>query len=186
MTLVIFVEEKSMKTTLDHLIPKLGLDASLIQILPHQGVQDLERSVRIKLPNWNTPDTSFLILRDNDNGDCIARKETLKVFARNAGKEAKTTVRIVCQELEAWFLGDPLALEMAGYLTQGSRPNSVRGNPDDIPQPSEVLRRLSNRGPGKIMRANDIAQHLDVDNNNSKSFGHTVASLRHLAVTIGD
>jgi Domain of unknown function (DUF4276) len=186
MTLVVFVEEESMKTTLDQLIPKLGLDASLIQILPHQGVRDLERSIRNKLPIWNAPDTLFLILRDNDNGDCIERKERLMSIARNTGKEALTTVRIVCQELEAWFLGDPLALEKAGYLARGSRPNSVRGNPDVIAKPSQVLTRLSNKGPGKIMRASDIAQHLDTERNNSVSFNHTMASLKCLACANGD
>ena len=186
MTLVIFVEEESMKVTLEILVPKLGLDASQIRILPHQGVQDLERSVRNKLPNWNTPNTSFLILRDNDNGDCAVRKERLAAMARNAGKAANTTVRIVCQELEAWFLGDPVAQETAGYLQQGSRPNSVRGNPDSLAKPSEVLTRLSNKGPGKVMRASDIAPHLDANNNRSVSFNHTVASLRCLACTSGD
>lgn len=186
MMLVIFVEEESMKVTLEQLISTLELDASLIQILPHQGVQDLERSVRNKLPNWNAPNTSFLILRDNDNGNCIDRKENLMQIARNAGKDAVTTIRIVCQELEAWFLGDPVALEAAGYLTQGSRPQSVRGNPDDITKPSDVLMRLSNKGPGKVMRARDIGQYLDPENNNSVSFGHTIASLKCLAYASGE
>lgn len=185
MMLIIFVEEDSMKSTLEKLIPKLGLDPLMIRILPHQGVRDMEKSVRNKLPNWNAPDTRFLILRDNDNGNCAARKETLMAIARNAGKEAVTTVRIVCQELEAWFLGDPIALEKAGYLAKDKRPNSVRGNPDRIAKPSAVLTRLSDKGPGKVMRANNIAQHLDADNNNSMSFKHTMASLKRLASTNG-
>jgi len=180
MTLVVFVEEESMKVTLDHLVPKLGLDASMIQILPHQGVQDLERSVRIKLPNWNVPNTSFLIIRDNDNGDCNARKQELLEIAKNAGKEAITTIRIVCQELESWFLGDPEALEIAGYLAEGKRPQAVRGDPDVIPKPAEVLTRLSGKGSGKVMRARDIARHMQPDHNNSTSFSHTIASLRHI------
>lgn len=180
MTLIIFVEEESMKVTLDQLIPKLGLKASSIQILPHQGVQDLERSVRNKLPKWNTPDTSFLIMRDNDNGDCLARKDILKEIARKAGKDGNTTIRIVCQELEAWFLGDPNALEEAGYLAKGSRPQAVRGNPDNIRKPSESLARLSKKGSGKVMRASDVARHMNPDNNNSQSFVHTMTSLRLL------
>jgi len=184
--LVIFVEEESMKVTLDLLIATLGLDASRIQILPHQGVQDLERSVRNKLPNWNAPNTLFLILRDNDNGNCTDRKANLMQIARNAGKSANTTIRIVCQELEAWFLGDPVALEKAGYLDQGLRPQSVRGNPDNINNPSDILMRLSNKGPGKVMRARDIAQHMDPEDNNSTSFGHTVESLKRLAHANGE
>lgn len=180
MTLVIFVEEESMKVALDQLIPKLGLNVSSIQILPHHGVQDLERSVRNKLPIWNAPDTSFLIIRDNDSGDCKARKESLMKIVRDAGKDNTTTVRIVCQELEAWFLGDPIALEAAGYLAKGKRPQSVRGNPDEIRKPSETLARLSKKGPWKVIRASEIARHMNPENNNSVSFKHTMTSLKYL------
>lgn len=176
MTLFIFVEEPSMRETLHILLPKLGLADADIKIVTHQGKSDLDRSWRRKLPAWNVPGDKFLILRDNDGGDCAELKQELLSVAIDCGKQDCTTVRIVCQELEAWFLGDRDALVQAGYVKERSNPKELR-EPDTHLKPSETLARWK-RGRQKVSGAKEIAQHMNPDANLSPSFNHAINSIR--------
>jgi hypothetical protein len=178
-TLVIFTEEASMKTTLEAILPRAGVELERVLILEHQGKSSLESSWRKKLPNWNAPDTWFLVLRDADGGDCHARKRDLMKVAEDCGKEDRVSVRIVCQELEAWFLGDPEALVQAGYLVEGKSPKELR-NPDGHRKPSEILSRWK-PGRQKVSGAREIAQKMNPDANTSPSFNHAVSAIRSLA-----
>ena len=77
MNLVIPTEKPSMKATLEHLLPRLGISLVTVTIIAHQGKSDLEKSIPRKLRGWQDPAARFLILRDNDRGDCRARKAHL-------------------------------------------------------------------------------------------------------------
>jgi hypothetical protein len=180
MTLVILTEEPSMKVTLEALLPRLGIDMATVTIIAHQGKSDLEQSIPRKLRAWQTCGARFLILRDNDRApDCKQRKRSLSDLVDQAGKSGVTKVRIVCQELEAWFLADIGALVAAGYLNPGQNPAAGRRNPDTIPYPAREMERLR-PGYGKISGAREIAPHLDPDNTRSASFRNTVRTLRAL------
>lgn len=179
MKLVIFVQEPSMKETLDVLLPKLNINAGEVTIVTHQGKSDLDKSWRRKLPVWNTPETTFMILRDNDAGDCKALKERLLSVAKDCGKQDRVIVRIVIQELEAWFLGDREALVQAEYISATANPRELR-EPDSHQKPSKILSRWK-RGRQKVSGARDIAQFMDPDNNCSPSFNHVITSLREFA-----
>lgn len=172
-------EEPSMKTTLEHLLPKLGVDLATVTIIPHQGKSDLEKSIPIKLRAWQVPDARFLILRDNDRDDCTLRKAHLAVMLLAAGKSHQSKVRIVCQELEAWFLADLLALEASGYLSAGKRSGFTRKDPDSITHPVHEMRKLR-PGYGKGIGAAQISPHLDPDNVRSASFRNTMQAIRDL------
>jgi len=73
---VFLVEERSMKTLLDGLLPRLIPGRSFICI-PHEGKQDLEKSIPRKLKAWREPGARFVVVRDNDGGDCRALKQRL-------------------------------------------------------------------------------------------------------------
>ena len=118
-TLVVLVEEPSMEAFLNDLLPRVIGDRAHFKIIPHQGVADLERSLPRKLRAWRDPNARFLIIRDNDRGDCLARKRKLVDLCIAAGRQDRFLVRIVCQELEAWFLGDMAALQVVGAQTAG-------------------------------------------------------------------
>lgn len=180
MTLVILTEEPSMKTTLEHVLGKLGVDLSGVRILAHQGKSDLEKSIPRKLRAWLDPEARFLILRDNDRGDCRSCKDNLLDIVAKTGQADRALVRIVCQELEAWFLGDPLALEAAGYLKPGRRPAFCKRDPDTIAFPVNELKKLK-PGYGKGTGAAAISPHLDVAANSSASFSATVDAIERLA-----
>lgn len=180
MNLVILTEEPSMKTTLEHVLPKLGILLENVQIIAHQGKSDLELSIPRKLRGWRDPRARFLILRDNDRGDCRARKQLLLEIVRGAGREDRSLVRIVCQELEAWFLGDPAALEAAGYLKRSQRPAFCNRDPDSIDHPVHEMNKLR-PGYGKGIGASAIAPHLNLGQNRSASFNITIDAIRRLA-----
>lgn len=178
MSLVVFTEEPSMKAALEVLLPRIGVDPETVTIIEHQGVQDLEASLPRKLRAWRDPTARFLVLRDNDNGDCVARKRKLVELVNAAGRSGQAKVRIVCQELEAWFIGDRGALELSGLF--GALPRSFpMPNPDAVVRPADRLLRIR-PDYSKIAGAKAIAAFLDLDNPRSVSFGHTIAAVRQL------
>lgn len=179
MNLVILTEEPSMKVTLNSLIPKLGIDISTVTIIAFQGKSDLEKSIPLKLRGWNVPNARFLILRDNDRGNCIARKAHLDRLVQSTGKGHQTKIRIVCQELESWFLADVSALISAGYVKAGSNPSFGKRNPDEIDYPVREMEKIS-KGYGKGSGAAEIAPHLDPNCERSASFKHTIRAILEL------
>lgn len=173
-----------MKTTLEHLLPKLGIDRDTVTIIAHDGKSDLERSIPRKLRGWQAPGARFLILRDNDRGNCRARKAHLANLVAGAGKTGETKVRIICQELEAWFLADVSALTSAGYLAAGKKPSFIKKNPDAIDYPVHEMKKLR-PDYGKSIGANDIAPHLDLENPRSACFRNTILAIRDLIADKG-
>lgn len=174
--LVILTEEESMEITLRDLVPRLGVTE--FQIITFQGVGDLEASLRAKIKAWRDTSARFLVIRDNDNGDCRARKQRLQGRIDAAGGARPAKIRLVIQELEAWFLGDPEALENAGYLKPGSRPAYLR-DPENHAKPVDALRKLD-PAYQKTLGARRIAPHLDPDRNKASSFHATIQAIRDL------
>ena len=139
--LVFLVEEPSMADLLDGLLPRL-FPALRFQCIPHDGKQDLERSIPRKLRAWREPGVRFVVARDQDSADCRRVKENLAMLCRNAGRP-DTLVRVVCRELEAWYVGDPQALVQA-FPESRRRPlrelNHARyRDPDTVVRPSEAI-----------------------------------------------
>lgn len=171
--IVFLVEERSMKTLLEGLLLRLMPELPFICI-PHEGKQDLERSIPRKLKAWQEPGVRFIIIRDNDGGNCKKIKENLLELCCNAGRP-NTIVRLACQELEAWYFGDTAALAKAfEQQTLVGIKNKARYRiPDSIQKPSAELKRLI---PGfqKISGARRMAKHLSRDGNRSNSFNITM------------
>ncbi len=108
--LVILIEERSMKMLLDMLLPRLIPEMPFICI-PHEGKRDLEKSIPRKLRAWREPGAQFVVVRDNDGGDCHALKEKLETLCHKAKRSV--LIRMACQELEAWYFGEPTAMAEA-------------------------------------------------------------------------
>ena len=167
--MIFLVEENSMKEFLDKFLRRVypGLEFLCI---PHDGKSDLDRKIVHTLRRWQVPGDRFVIVRDNDGGDCYAVKERLQELCRQGGRE-DTLIRIVCQELEAWYLGEPIAMAYAfgdERLRNINRKAAYR-NPDVRPKPSLDMEKLT---PGfeKIAGARKMAQHLTREKNRSHSF----------------
>lgn len=180
--IVILCEERSMRDTLAILLarsyPSLW-EGIHWQIIFFQGKADLEKNFTRKMRSWSHLTPHFIILRDNDGADCGALKERLKERATTTGKPFH--IRLVCQELESWFLGDLRAVEAAYPASRASNflGTAKYRNPDRLTTASTELARLTNV-LGKTSKAKAISPHLDLDRNTSHSFRllfHTFATL---------
>ena len=163
------LEEPSMKTLLDGLLPRLFPCLDFLCV-SHEGRQDLERSVPRKLRAWRTPGVRFVVLRDNDGGDCRVLKRRLSDLCLQ-GRRPDTLVRIACPELEAWYLGEPDALADA-YGQDNLRGIGDRArfrDPDTVVKPSTAVRQLVPQFQ-KTDGARRMAEHLSRQRNRSASF----------------
>lgn len=136
--------------------------------IPHEGKSDLEGAIPRKLRAWNVSGDRFIIVRDNDGGDCEALKKRRTELAGVRPVE-DTLVRIVCQELEGWFLGDLDAVEAAYPRSRVNAGSWINQNPDSLTNPSDLLSKTTGV-QGKITKAKAIAPHLNRGRNRSRSF----------------
>lgn len=179
---VFLLEEPSMKLLLEGLLPRLfpGLD---FKLLPHEGKSDLEKSIPRKLRAWNDPSAQFVVVRDNDGGDCAQLKERLRQLCQQGGRPG-TLIRIACQELEAWYLGEPEALAEAYGLPKLAKlaEKAKYRAPDTLLKPSVELKRLVPEFQ-KLAGARLLGARLAEERNRSPSFQCFVAGLRTLTGT---
>lgn len=187
MTLVILTEEESMGVVLRQMLPRMGLREGSFQIVTFDGVQDLERSLVRRVSAWRDPNARFLVIRDNDGGDCQQRKLKLLKLIEQTNRLGHAKVRIVTQQLEAWFLGDSSALISAGLIGRAKIPSAVRGDPGRHRVPADVLRRLK-KGYGKVTGARLVAPHLSLEPgvNTASCFHTTLKAIRSLTAIVGD
>lgn len=177
--IVFLTEEESIGAALRHLLPNLFPEFREQQhwlIIPHQGKSDLEHSFPKKMKAWREPGVKFVILRDNDGADCLALKQRLVRMVPNGAPDY--LIRIVCQELEGWFLGDMGAV--AAAYPRASRQQSFkslsRKDPDSLPNAADLMMRLTGT-QAKVTRATLIATHMQPALNRSTSFGVFVSGI---------
>lgn len=169
----IMTEEESMTAFLRHVLPVVfpervqNVDWLMIQ---HRGKSELEASMARKIRAWREPHSRFLIARDNDGADCKALKARLVSLLPDPPLPPYR-VRIVCQQLESWLLGDPDAL--AAAYPQARRHPSFRSwtrpDPDKLPNAAELIHHLTGTR-AKVTRADAIARYMDPARNRSRSF----------------
>ena len=103
--LVFFLEEPSAREMLQGVLPRLLPVDVETKFVVFEGKQDLEKRLPIRLRAWQRTDARFVVMRDQDSGDCVAIKQQLIQKCREAGKP-EALVRIACRELETFYLGD--------------------------------------------------------------------------------
>lgn len=175
-----------MKEVLKVILPQIVPEDVAFEILPHEGKSDLEISIPKKLKGWRSASgiqICFIIVRDQDSGNCIEIKEKLKDICVQAG-HLNVLIRIVCHELENWFLGDLQAVEKAfgiKNINDLQRKAKYR-NPDKIANAAEEIKSLI-KGYQKIKGAKAIAPHMCIERNLSQSFNAFVNGVRRLVQT---
>jgi len=179
--IVFLLEEPSAEAMLEGLLPRILPEEVRWRFIVFEGKQDLERQIVKKIRKYRVPGARFVVLRDQDAGDCGAIKERLKGRCAEAGRP-DALVRIACRELESWYLADLAAVERGlevGNLSRLQKRNPYR-SPDSLPSPS---RRLNELVPSyqKVIGSRAIGPHLDPENPRSRSFRHWVDGLRRLA-----
>lgn len=69
--LIFLLEEPSMKIVLETILPKLIPEHISYICIPHQGKQDLTKSIPKKIKAFNfKPETKFIIVHDQDSHLC--------------------------------------------------------------------------------------------------------------------
>lgn len=207
MHLEILCEEPSATAALNLLMPNLLAGTDTFRVLDLQCKTQLLAELPKRLISYAKrlsyePDLRVLVLVDRDQQNCLLLKQTLEDAAQAAGLRSLMTARpapgqqpvgqfhvvnrVVCEELEAWFLGDPVAVEQAYPKIKRKNFNQAHlRNPDNVQGGTwEALERTLQKGRyypaglAKIQAARDIAPHLNPARNQSPSFQAFVAGVR--------
>ncbi|WP_305041140.1 DUF4276 family protein [Geoalkalibacter sp.] len=180
-TIVFFLEEPSAQDALEGLLPRILPEEIAVEYLVFEGKQDLEKRMVRRMRAWLRPDCVFVVLRDQDSGDCKEIKQGLIARCREAGRP-DALVRIACRELESWFIGDWEAVSVAfgNAKLKGLSQKATYRQPDFLGSPAAELRKYI---PAYQKRdgARRIGRQLDLERNASCSFRVFVEGLRRLA-----
>lgn len=185
------VEEPSMETFLNGVLPRLLPGDCTFIIHTFQGKQALLRKLEARLRGyrkWLPDDCRIVVLVDRDGDDCRALKERLEGAAGRSGLRTRSQAgggpwqvvnRIAIKELEAWYFGDWEAVRGAYTRVPSSIPGQARyRDPDSVPGATwEAFERvLKSRGYfrtglRKVEAAGAIGPRIDPRRNRSRSFG---------------
>lgn len=191
MNLEILVEERSAERALEVLLPRIvpGVD---FEIRVFRGKPDLLRKLPDRLRGyaaWITrADTYLVVLVDRDDDNCLALKKEMEQMAAAAGLSTATAApasrrvyvlnRIAVEELEAWFFGDVPALCAAyprvpvslGQQAKYRNSDEILGGTWEALEQVLQERGYHRGGLAKVAAATEIAQHMSVEVNRSRSF----------------
>ena len=179
--LVFFLEEQSAKEMLDSFLPELLDKNTCHRCIYFEGKQDLEKQLKKRLRNWCNPNTNFIVLRDQDSEDCTVVKQRLADICTEAGKP-HSLVRIVCHELESWYLGDLQSVEKGLKLSglAGKQQNRKFRNPDRLSNAKQELKKLTKNSYQPISGSREIGSYMSVENNRSHSFKVFISGVKKL------
>ncbi len=195
--LEVLVEEQSMQACLDSLLPRIVPQVNY-SVRVFGGKGDLLKKLPSRLAGYRhwpeSPRLLILVVVDRDDDDCVILRQKMDGIASAAGfavsshkrnQMGKVLNRIAVEELEAWFFGDIPAL-VAAYGVASSLGDRARyRNPDAIRGGTweSLERELRSHGhPGgleKVRAAREIAVHMNVDHNSSRSFQSFRDGLRY-------
>ncbi|WP_338035796.1 DUF4276 family protein [Halochromatium roseum] len=176
-----FLVEPSAKELLQGVLPKVLPAQCTTQFVVFEGKQDLEKRLPIRLRAWRHPESQFIVMRDQDSGDCKAIKSSLVAICRAAGQPS-TLVRIACRELESFYLGDLAAVGRAigpRNLVKQDRRARYR-DPDRLPNAAQELKRIAPTYQ-KVAGSRAIGRELNPSTNRSHSFNILMSGIQHLA-----
>lgn len=179
------LEESSMANVLKVVLPKILPSGYRLNInyflVPHAGKSDLQKSIPHKIKafrGYHEP-VMLIVLHDQHTDDCkrLKRKIT-QLFERNGVPASSHLIRIVCRELESWYLGDMNAIEKAYPAFKASRyKNKARFRiPDNCHAYEELSRMIRNFQKGQASKL--IAPYLNIADNDSDSFKQFVSGLK--------
>lgn len=178
--LVFFLEEPSAREMLKSILPKFLPDNVFVQYVVFEGKQDLEKRLPMRLKAWQVPNAKFIVMRDQDNGNCATIKQNLLDKCATSG-QPDALVRIACRELETFYLGDlnAVAAAIGPASIARSQGKAKYRDPDRLANPSEELKKLAPTYQ-KVSGSRAIGLLLDINNNKSNSFNALVSGVRRL------
>ncbi|WP_396177338.1 DUF4276 family protein [Flavobacterium sp.] len=188
----ILVEEPSMKEFLTILLPNIldkywNLNENYF-IRSFEGKNDLQKNIPSKvklLSNWNHEAAGVVIMQDQDSSDCKELKKKLLDICNLSGNCPKL-VRIICRELESWYIGDLEAVNKAypNFKYQNYIHRAKFRIPDNC-NASDELKKIVPEFQ-KVGGAKKIAPYINIKENKSESFKQTVTGLVRFFESITD
>lgn len=183
-TLVFCLEERSAREMLKGVLPRLLSPEIDVRYIVFEGKQDLHKQLVKKIRFWQQPDSRFIVMRDQDSGDCRVIRQQLRDLCIEAGRP-DSLVRVACRELESFYLGDLAAVE-AGLSCTGlvrQQNNHKFRDPDALVNAAEELGKLTGKSYQKVDGSRRIGPHLNLDGrSHSRSFQALLEGVRRLAV----
>ena len=185
MTQIVFLlEELSARDLLEGFLPKLLPETLHVHYLVFEGKQDLEKQLVRKIRGWRAPNSCFVVMRDQDAGDCRVVKKGLE----NLGKQctgANVLIRVACRELESWIVGDWQAIaeafERPELAAQGQK--AAHRTPDKLVRPIETIRKFIPEYQ-KRDGARRVGPRLDPARNQSESFHAFCRGIRRIIAEV--
>jgi len=197
MLLHVLVEEPSAEPVIRRVVDAVAphTDVCFIQF---RGKHDLLRKLDQRMRGYShwatTVDLRVMVLVDRDSDDCHELKVRLESSAQRAGlltlsgPVPQVATRIACEELEAWFFGDPEALKKAfarlpatlGDKAMYRQPDEIRGGTAERLESELQKAGYFRGGMSKVAVAKDVAQFMVLDVNRSPSFQCFVSGMRRL------
>ncbi|MCR3981994.1 DUF4276 family protein [Aeromonas caviae] len=181
MTTVVFcLEEPSARAMLEGVIPRLFPDVQF-RFVVFEGKQDLHKRLVMRLRGWQG-DALFVVMRDQDSGNCVDIKAQLFTLCEQAGRP-NALIRIACRELESFYLGDLVAVEQGLNLAGLAK---LQGNqkfrdPDRLVNAAEELKKITKNTYQKLSGSRSIAPYLRLDEaHRSTSFKALITGLQRL------
>ena len=171
-----------MQLFLYEVLRRLQAPAGSTVLLSHSGRTDLQRSIRIKA-NARHFCSQMIVVHDLDaHPDCRELEQQILSIAQNA--TCRMTVRVVCSELESWFLGDLDAVAKAYNIRlEPLKANQAKlRDPDRLINAAEEFARLL-KSAGKSFRKTDAASRIGAEidltpgRNRSRSFNSMLKTL---------
>ncbi|EKN4206973.1 DUF4276 family protein [Yersinia ruckeri] len=179
-TIVFLLEELSAAEMLKGLVPRIIQDNIIVRYIAFEGKNDLEKQLTKKLRGWQTPNTTFVIIRDKDGGDGPTIKQRLVGLCAASGKE-NYLIRIACHELESWYLGDLFSVDLALNLNTSPQQNNKKfRTPDNLANAAEELIKLTNHSYQKVAGSRAIGKVLRIDGNLSHSYNVFISGLQSI------
>jgi hypothetical protein len=165
----------------------LSLNHFTLNCWPHQGKQDLEKALTKSVPTISKiPGSKIIITQDQDSSDCKQVKKNIQEKVElNCSCDFR--IRIVCRELESWFLGDLSAIKEAypRFRPEQYQNKAKFRDVDNIITPNKYLLKMipefKRRSTlPKLEVVDSIAPYLNLDSNRSESFNHTINAVKSL------
>lgn len=179
--LEILTEERSMEYFLRGLLPRVLPNEYVLDencyIHSHSGKSHLMISLPRKMKAYPhfPDDVRVLIVHDQDSNDCYKLKNEIESVC---DKNIPYVIRIACRELENWYVGDFAAIEMVFPQVKAKlfQKKAKFRNPDRL-NGAEEMKNLT-KAFSKTGTARKIAEHINLQQNNSNSFKQLLQGIR--------
>jgi len=180
-TLVFCLEEPSAREMLMGLLPRLLSENIEIRYIVFEGKSDLHKRLGKRLREWKQSESHFIVLQDQHRADCFELKRQLKHICQQNG-HPEATIRIVCHELENWYLGDLAAVEQGLGLHGLVRLQNKQKyrQPDVLANAAEELSKITKQRYQKVAGSRVIGHYLNETDNRSNSFRIFISGLKQI------